>query len=119
MPLFIRKNFISAAGLALTWKIECDALTPDDWHAIAAICTPRLPFFGRVVAVPKGGIFLASEFERYVSPREKRVLVVDDVWTTGTSMAKVGIAFDKWIGFVAFARGELPDHVFAFMTTTF
>lgn len=119
MPLFIKKNFISAAGLALTWKIECDALTPDDWYAIAAICAPSLPSFGRVVAVPKGGKLLAAEFEKFVKQNEQRILVVDDVWTTGSSMAKIGIGFDKWIGFVAFARGELPAHVFAFMTTIF
>ena len=27
MSLFIREDFISHAGLPLTWKVECDALT--------------------------------------------------------------------------------------------
>ena len=27
MNLFIKEDFISHAGLPLTWKVECDALT--------------------------------------------------------------------------------------------
>ena len=33
IDLFQKINFISHAGLPLTWKIECDAISPDEWIA--------------------------------------------------------------------------------------
>lgn len=30
MNLFIKEDFISHAGLPLTWKVECDALSDSD-----------------------------------------------------------------------------------------
>ena len=34
MNLFIREDFISHAGLPLTWKVECDALSEGDYEAL-------------------------------------------------------------------------------------
>lgn len=115
MPLFVQKEFISAAGLSLTWKIECDALTEEDWRTIAAVCAKRLPAFGSVVGVPRGGLALAREMERYV--KNGPPLIVDDVWTTGKSMRAVAAKFQLWRGLVAFARGPLPANVYCFMET--
>jgi len=117
MPLFVRKDFISAAGLPLRWKIECDALTAKDWAAIADICGPLLPTFGRVIGIPRGGLQLAREIGRYCRPSSPVTLMVDDVWTTGQSMTKAAEGLSEWIGFVAFARGSRPAHVRAFMET--
>ena len=37
MNLFIKEDFISHAGLPLTWKVECDALDENDYEALAKI----------------------------------------------------------------------------------
>ena len=34
MNLFIKEDFISHAGLPLTWKVECDALTEKDYDCL-------------------------------------------------------------------------------------
>ena len=44
MSLFIREDFISHAGLPLTWKVECDALTDNDYEALAKIVSEKLIF---------------------------------------------------------------------------
>ncbi len=42
MNLFIREDFISHAGLPLTWKVECDALGEGDYEALAKIVSEKL-----------------------------------------------------------------------------
>ena len=42
MNLFIKEDFISHAGLPLTWKVECDALTEKDYEALADRKSTRL-----------------------------------------------------------------------------
>ncbi len=37
MSLLRLGTFAAHSGQSLTWKIECDALTDDDWTAIAAL----------------------------------------------------------------------------------
>jgi hypothetical protein len=118
--LFSPGTFTSAAGLELHWKIECDALTLDDWKTIAKACEDDLPEFGRVLGVPRGGLALAEAFKPYVDFRSDQILIVDDVWTTGKSMrafaAEQGLDRDQWHGFVAFARGDVDRNVDFFMT---
>ena len=41
MNLFIREDFISHAGLPLTWKVECDALSEGDYEALAKIVSEK------------------------------------------------------------------------------
>lgn len=121
MPLFELKSFGGAAGIRLPWKIECDALTDEDWETIAAIAAPKLPPFRTTVGVPTGGHKLAIALDRY-SSNDGPYLIVDDVWTTGKSMrAIVGSLTGglHWNGFVAFARGPLPPYVRCFMRTGF
>jgi hypothetical protein len=115
VTLFRRGAFTSAAGVRLAWKIECDALDAQDWECIAYVGSKMLRPFGRVVGVPRGGLALADAMRPYVTPGSLVPLVVDDVWTTGTSLcaaAPVG----PWLGFVAFARGPLARNVTAFAT---
>lgn len=115
--LFHSGTFTSAAGLSLTWKIECDVLTDDDWATIAEIASATLPPFRTVLGVPRGGLKLAAYLNRYSSKRGT-VLLVDDVWTTGKSMLKFSKQVPSdWHGFVAFARGDLPTNVSCFMQT--
>ena len=33
--LFTSGDFISHAGLPLKWKIECDAIRPEEWETLA------------------------------------------------------------------------------------
>ena len=122
MSLFQVKSFVGAAGSVLPWRIECDALTDEDWETIAAIASPKIPAFGAAVGVPTGGHKLAIAVGRYRRTDDGPFLIVDDVWTTGASMNRMAgslIPGRQWHGFVAFARGPLPPHVRCFMQTEF
>ena len=116
MPLFQWGRFKSAAGLDLNWKIECDALHSHDWACIAHASAKFIGPFGRAIGVPRGGLQLADAFGPLCDPASHRLLIVDDVWTTGASMNAFAdsIGAEGWTGFVAFARGELPPHVACF-----
>lgn len=94
------------------FKIDCDALSPQDLHAAAAWMSRNvlLPF-GKVKGIPRGGVALAHEFESFIDKDAERILIVDDVSTTGASMemAKIGLAIHNReivIGAVLFWRGE-------------
>lgn len=117
--LFRWGQFKSAAGHDLDWKIECDALDEDDWRCIASVCAPMVGPFRDVVGVPRGGLKLAQAIRSRRSRRAERVLVVDDVWTTGMSMmrvvAELGLQPGEWRGLVVFSRTyRLPPEVFCF-----
>lgn len=103
MNLFVTKSFIGAAGLELQWKVECDALTDEDWAWAAARISERVKF-GPVEGVPTGGLKLAAALERYSTPG-RGLLIVDDVLTTGISMEMHRAGRDA-TGYVLFARGR-------------
>lgn len=105
MNLFQEGNFISHAGQELNWKIECDALTDEDWDCLARIIHERTRF-GSVYGIPRGGIKLAKALEKYITPGHPLRLVVDDVYTTGKSMEEVMTPSD--LGFVVFTRRRIP-----------
>lgn len=104
MNLFQLGNFISHAGNELEWKIECDALTDEDWECLAKMISDRTQF-GSVYGIPRGGVKLAAALEKYCKPNHPVRLVVDDVYTTGTSMNEVLQGND--LGFVVFARNRI------------
>lgn len=104
MTLFQLGNFISHAGNELEWKIECDALTDEDWDCLAKMISQRTRF-GSVYGIPRGGIKLAKALEKYITPNHPLRLVVDDVYTTGKSMKDVMTGTD--LGFVVFARNRI------------
>lgn len=122
MNLFQAGSFKSAAGLDLDWKIECDALTEADWDTLAWLLAEKIQF-GKVMGVPTGGGPLARAMKGFEEPDEHNVLlIVDDVWTTGSSMrsykAQCGLAQRnsafvpaEIIGAVVFARGPVDDWV--------
>ena len=102
--LFQTGDFILHSGLPSNFKIECDAVTDDDWRTLAAMIAHRIKFRS-VVGIPRGGLALANHLQGYVSGGWD--LVVDDVWTTGGSMMPY---LDKgMIGYVVFARIPIFD----------
>ena len=101
MNLLQLGKFTSHAGKELDFKIECDALTDDDWECIAKLISDRCKF-GKVYGIPSGGVKLQKALEKYVTPNNPYRLVVDDVWTTGESMMEAMENGD--VGFVVFAR---------------
>ena len=108
MSLFIREDFISHAGLPLTWKVECDALTNKDYEALAKIVSEKMTFRD-VKGIPRGGIPFENALKQYCTNNDNDpLLICDDVYTTGTSMREV---YEKdAIGVVVFARNEITDN---------
>jgi hypothetical protein len=105
MNLFQLGKFTSHAGNELDWKIECDALTNEDWDCLAKMISEKTEF-GSVYGIPRGGTKLANALEKYKTPNSIIHLVVDDVYTTGKSMREVMKPGD--LGFVVFARQKIP-----------
>ena len=107
MNLFVREDFISHAGLPLTWKVECDALSESDYEALAKIVSEKIKFKD-VIGIPRGGIPFENALKKYTSnDGNDHLLICDDVYTTGTSMREV--YQEGAIGIVVFARNERSD----------
>ena len=110
--LFSVGDFISHAGLPLKWKIECDAISPEQWSALATmIMDYQTEPFSKVVGIPRGGLALQYALEPYVTEGDHPWLVVDDVYTTGTSFRefctnKYTMFAYKWC---VFARKPIPS----------
>lgn len=102
------------SGRPSFFKIECDALTDEDWRAAAGMLARVLPPFALVEGVPRGGLPLARHLTPFAIPDapgyDRRRLIVDDVWTTGGSM-EVHRAGRDAIGAVLFARGPVAPWV--------
>lgn len=113
-------SFLSHSGIQLPFKIECDTLTTSDWDVLAELIASRIEHFNEVHGIPRGGLPLAERLESYCKPqikKKRRILIVDDVLTTGASMEDYRMRFQrpetKVKGVVVFARsrGHLPDWV--------
>ena len=123
IDLFQQCNFKSHAGLDLTWKIECDAVSDAEWECFAKMISEiEVRQFSKVVGIPRGGIKLQNALSHYVSGNDTDpVLIVDDVWTTGTSfrefteiqLIKNDIEQNGWFGWCIFARTQATDGVTA------
>lgn len=117
MNLFQRGDFTLHSGAKSKWKVECDALTDEDWEGLAAIAVERMPKFSTAIGVPRGGLPFARALDKYRDASVDRVLIAEDVTTTGSSMEAIRMKVatelpDKEIvGVVAFCRGRCPDWV--------
>lgn len=110
--LFQLGKFKLASGMESSYKIECDALTDDDWACLAYLLFQKLPPFGSCEGVPTGGLKLAQAMQKYCTPGATAVLIVDDVWTTGKSMINYMLERGiQGIGAVIFARGPVDRWV--------
>jgi orotate phosphoribosyltransferase len=87
MNLFQTGDFKLHSGQESKWKIECDALTREDWDTLALMIAERSRPFFIALGVPRGGLPLSSALAKYADPEALgSILIVDDVWTTGGSM---------------------------------
>lgn len=106
--LFQGGKFELSSGIFSRWKIQCEALTDEDLITIAS--QVALVFrFTKVEFVPTGGERFAKALEVFKGNSGK-VLLVDDVMTTGASMEKIR-AGRHMQGVVLFARGTCPGWV--------
>lgn len=115
MPLFNSGKFTLHSGQTADFKIDCDALSDEDWYALGEQLARRLPSYSAVVGIPTGGIKLAGVMKQWTSPNKNDpILIVDDVLTTGVSMSQMRVQrrgqVDA-IGAVVFARGPVPDWI--------
>lgn len=111
--LFVSGDFKLHSGSRSKWKIDCDALTDEDWETLAQMIVERVPPFGFVEGVPSGGLKLAQVLRKYQSDGSRKCLIVDDVLTTGTSMEtwRIGRDENEVVGAVVFARGLCPEWI--------
>ena len=106
MNLFQSGNFVLHSGAHSNFKINCNALTDEDWKALASIVSKKFKF-GKVWGIPRGGTKLANALLSYIT--EGRAIIVDDVFTTGNSMEEARRVFgEDSIGVVVFARHTPP-----------
>jgi len=87
VDLFQKIDFVSHAGIPMSWKIECDAITLAEWQCLAKmIMEYQKSPFSRAEGIPRGGVALGVALNKYASGNPKDpVLIADDVYTTGTS----------------------------------
>jgi len=113
--LFQLGDFKLHSGVVSFWKIDCDALTLEDWSALARIAYMKTIRFREVVGIPEGGLKLAEALKPYRFPNPGYpILIVDDVLTTGASMEEArGQVQGETIGLVVFARSHCPEWVTA------
>lgn len=126
--LFVRKDFFGHSGRLMHYKIECDALQPEDYDTLAFIICDKLErmatvhFKGsgikKVIGVPRGGIPFQQAIEREMTRRggftaNGVTLIVDDVLTTGASMEAARATCDDpdACGIVVFSRGRCPNWI--------
>lgn len=120
MSLFQQGIFRLASGGSVLWKIECDALTEDDWSTLALMAVERFGRPGALSAVPRGGLPFVAALGPYVDPSGP-LWIVDDVLTTGSSIERhrLGLGYNTGrppLGVVVFARATPPDWVRALFT---
>ena len=127
MNLFQDGDFTSHAGLPLKWKLECDAITDDEWRCLAKMVMDyqTRPFY-KAVGIPRGGLKFAEAMNEYASDNDTdQIMICDDVFTTGTSMLdfikeeypmwSMGQGY-RWVAFARKPSNVNPYHTRALFT---
>lgn len=116
------------SGKQTDWKIECDALSNEDWRALARLARSICKPYTNVLSVPRGGNMLALYLRADGPPvgpsfptipaTKQHWLIADDVCTTGNSflgarntLLSHGIPAKNIEGVCVFARGPYPSWV--------
>ena len=114
--LFQEKDFIGHSGDPLKWKIECEAIFPNEWKCIATmIMEHETRPFCSAIGIPRGGVELGRFLNEYSTQNyDDPYLIVDDVLTTGGSMDEFVKSYFRnrepnYFGWVVFARIK-PQH---------
>tara|TARA_Y100000385_G_C13012491_1_gene602352 strand:+ start:837 stop:1223 length:387 start_codon:yes stop_codon:yes gene_type:complete len=109
--LFQSVDFVSHSGLNLTWKIECDAISDEEWKTLAKMIREyETSDWKTVVGIPRGGMKLANALDIYSTNNSKDpILIADDVYTTGRSFRDFSNNFpnDKLLKWCIFARNPI------------
>jgi len=122
MDLFQKVDFISHAGIPMSWKIECDAITNKEWECLAKmIMEYQKEPFRAAIGIPRGGSPLGFALNAYATDNpEHPFLIADDVYTTGTSFREFceqeGHDQEKVFQWVVFARKQPENSVRALFT---
>lgn len=108
MNLLNTGAFTLHSGQKTRFKIDCDALSDDDWDAIAELVVSQYEF-SEVIGIPRGGDKLALRLVKHIDKTSDTLLIVDDVLTTGMSM----IEMRKRLGFSEHTHHHMddPDYV--------
>jgi hypothetical protein len=121
--LFNIGHFMLHSGLESSFKIDCDALNLQELKALTYVAQKLIPPYRKAIGVPTGGLALAKELDFFADQQTNRILIVDDVLTTGSSMWDFRFEYlTEWsrthdgpdpevVGLVIFARGQCPDWV--------
>tara|TARA_B100001057_G_scaffold440922_1_gene475175 strand:+ start:260 stop:634 length:375 start_codon:yes stop_codon:yes gene_type:complete len=122
MDLFQKVDFISHAGIPMSWKIECDAITMPQWECLAKmIMEYQTEPFRAAIGIPRGGSPLGFCLNAYATDDPAHpFLIADDVYTTGTSfrefLEQEGHAKEDVYCWTVFARKPTTDGVRALFT---
>lgn len=94
--------------------VDCANLSDSAMECIAYLLHKKLSHpFGSIEGVPAGGLRIAEYMGKYITPEAKRVLIVDDVLTTGNSMEeqlKGRNRYQDVMGAVIVVRGNLQQN---------
>jgi len=113
MNLFQNGDFILSSKTKSTWKIDCDALSEDDWLTLSIMAHNIIGNFSLAIGVPVGGCHFAKKLNNFCT-HEGSILICEDVLTTGESMERIKYQLCKSVpeskvkGITVFARGTPP-----------
>ena len=121
--LFIQERFQMHSGGFSDFKLECDALSKEDYDTLAFLIAKQYKF-NKVEGIPSGGLPFAQALKKYEDSSSSKLLIVDDVLTTGGSMEKVranhllvnNYKESDIQGIVVFARGEFNSWITPFFS---
>jgi len=65
IDLFQKIDFKSHGGLDLSWKIEMDALSDNEWKCIAHMINDLSIPFQAAIGIPRGGVKLGQYLNEY------------------------------------------------------